>query len=105
MRVSNTTIGLGTILFGIWVIAYSLDFPKLEQNHPGPALFPTVLAVLFIFAGIALIVKDLRSGAKKLKFDISGLSRGHIINILLTLSAILFYIFPISANNGWYQFC
>jgi putative tricarboxylic transport membrane protein len=93
MRVSNTVIGLGTIIFGIWVIWYSRDFPKLEQNYPGPSLFPMVLAVLFIAAGITLIFQDLRSGEKKLKFDIKNLSFGHIVNILLILSAILFYIF------------
>ena len=93
MRVSNTVIGLGTIIFSIWVLLYASNFPKLEQGYPGPSLFPMVLAVLFIFAGIVLIVQDLRSGAKKLKFDISDLSRVHLINIGLTLAAILFYIF------------
>ena len=58
-----------------------------------PTAFPMVLAVLFIFAGIILIVQDLRSGEKKLKFDIRDLSRAHLINIGLTLAAILFYIF------------
>lgn len=93
MRVSNTVIGLGTIIFGIWVILYARNFPKLEQGYPGPSLFPMVLAVLFIFAGIILIVQDIRSGAKKLKFDISDLSRVHLVNIALILGAILFYIF------------
>ncbi len=93
MRVSNTVIGLGTVIFSIWVILYARNFPKLEQGYPGPSLFPMVLAVLFIFAGIVLIVQDLRSGAKKLKFDISDLSRVHLINIGLILAAILFYIF------------
>ena len=93
MRVSNTVIGLGTVIFSIWVLLYARNFPKLEQGYPGPSLFPMVLAVLFIFAGIVLIVQDLRSGAKKLKFDISDLSRVHLINIGLILAAILFYIF------------
>ena len=93
MRVSNTVIGLGTVIFSIWVLLYASNFPKLEQGYPGPSLFPMVLAVLFIFAGITLIVQDLRSGEKKLKFDISDLSRVHLINISLTLAAILFYIF------------
>ncbi len=93
MRVSNTVIGLGTVIFSIWVLFYASNFPKLEQGYPGPSLFPMVLAVLFIFAGIVLIVQDFLSGAKKLKFDISDLSRVHLINIGLTLAAILFYIF------------
>lgn len=93
MRVSNTVIGISTIVFGIWVLLYARNFPKLEQGYPGPSLFPMVLAVLFIFAGIILIVQDFRSGTKKLKFDISNLSRVHLMNIGLTLAAIVFYIF------------
>ena len=93
MRVSNTAIGCGTIVFGIWVIWYSKDFPKLEEGYPGPSLFPMVLAVLFIVAGIALIFQDVYSKNRIFKFDISDLSRTHLINITLILAAILFYIF------------
>jgi putative tricarboxylic transport membrane protein len=93
MRVSNTAIGASTIAFGIWTILYSRDFPTMEEGYPGPALFPMVLAVLFILAGIVLISQDIRSRSKILKFDVSDLSRAHIINIGLVLGAILFYIF------------
>ena len=61
MRVSDTAIGVAAILFGSWVIGYARNFPKLEKGYPGPSLFPTVLAVLFIVAGIVLIFQDLRS--------------------------------------------
>lgn len=93
MRVSNTSIGVLTIAFGVWVILYSREFPKLEQGYPGPALFPMVLAVLFILCGMALIFEGLRKGEKIFKFDIRDLSRAHLINLLLILAFILFYIF------------
>ena len=93
MRVSNTAIGAGTIAFGIWVILYARNFPKLEKGYPGPSLFPIVLAVLFIFAGIVLIFQGIREREKPFKFDISELSRVHLVNIALILAAILFYIF------------
>ncbi len=93
MRVSNTAIGSMAIVFGIWVIWYAKDFPKLEKGYPGPSLFPMVLAVLFIAAGVVLIVQDIRSKSRILKFDISDLTRTHLINIALILVAILFYIF------------
>ena len=93
MRVSNTAIGVSTIAFGIWTIFYCRDFPTMEEGYPGPALFPMVLAVLFIFAGIVLIFQDIRTRSKILKFDASDLTRVHIINIGLVLGAILFYIF------------
>ena len=93
MRVSNTAIGLATIVFGILVILYTQDFPKLEKGYPGPSLFPMVLAVLFIFVGIVLIFQGMRAREKPFKFDISDLSRVHLVNIGLILAAILFYIF------------
>ena len=93
MRVSNTAIGALAIAFGIWTILYSRDFPKMDQGYPGPALFPVVLAVLFILSGIVLISQDIRSRSRILKFDISDFSRAHLVNIGLVLAAILFYIF------------
>lgn len=92
MRVSNTAIGSLAIVFGLWVIWYAKDFPKLEKGYPGPSLFPMVLAVLFIAAGIVLIFQDIRSRSKILKFDAGDLSRAHLINIGLILGAVLFYI-------------
>ena len=93
MKVSNTAIGFGVIVFGIWVIWYAKDFPKLEEGYPGPSLFPMVLAVLFIAAGAVLIFQDIRDKRKILALDTSGLTRAHLTNIGLILAAILFYIF------------
>ena len=52
MRVSNTAIGLSLIIFACAVLVHVRSFPKLDNGYPGPALFPSVLAVLFIFCGI-----------------------------------------------------
>lgn len=93
MRVSNTAIGSTAIAFGLWAIWYAKGFPKLEKGYPGPSLFPIVLAVLFICAGIYLIFEDVHKKNKILKFDVSDLTRTHVINIALILAAILFYIF------------
>ena len=91
MRVSNTAIGALTIAFAIWVILYSRNFPKLEQGYPGPALFPMVLAVLFIVCGAVLIFQGTRKKENIFKFDISDLSRAHLVNLLLILASILFF--------------
>jgi len=93
MRVSNTVIGLMVIVLGAWVIWYARGFPKLEQGYPGPSLFPTVLAVLFILAGTILIVQDLYHKRQLFKIDATLLTRPQLVNIALVLSAILFYIF------------
>lgn len=92
MRVSNTAIGLGLITFAVAVLFYTRTFPTLEKGYPGPSLFPNVLAVLFIIAGITLVAQGVRSGEKILKFDSSRVTRSGLINILLVLGAIGFYI-------------
>jgi putative tricarboxylic transport membrane protein len=93
MRVSNTAIGIGLIVFAIAVLFYTRTFPTLEKGYPGPSLFPNVLAVLFIISGITLVVQGLRSGERILRFETSGITRSGLINILLALGAIIFYIF------------
>ena len=93
MRVSNTAIGLGLIVFAIAVLFYTRTFPTLEKGYPGPSLFPNILAVLFIISGITLVVQGVRSGEKILRFETSGITRSGLINILLALGAIVFYIY------------
>lgn len=93
MRVSNTAIGIGLIVFAIAVLFYTRTFPTLEKGYPGPSLFPNVLAVLFIISGITLVVQGLRSGERILRFETSGITRSGLINILFALGAIIFYIF------------
>jgi putative tricarboxylic transport membrane protein len=93
MRVSNTAIGLVLIVFASAVLVYVRTFPSLDNGYPGPALFPSVLAVLFIICGIGLIIQGIRAGEKLLKFDIGTLTRKGIINILFVLAVILCYIY------------
>jgi putative tricarboxylic transport membrane protein len=93
MRVSNTAIGIGLIIFAVAVLFYTRTFPTLEKGYPGPSLFPNVLAVLFIISGITLVVQGIRSGERILRFETSGITGSGLINILLALGAIFFYIF------------
>ena len=93
MRVSNTAIGVGLIVFAIAVLLYTRTFPTLEKGYPGPSLFPNVLAVLFIIAGITLVAQGVRSGERIIKFDTSGITRSGLINIQLVLGGIVFYIY------------
>ncbi len=93
MRVSNTAIGLGLIVFAIAVLFYTRTFPTLEKGYPGPSLFPNVLAVLFIIAGVTLVAQGVRGRERLSKFDTSTITRSGLINILLVLGAVVFYIF------------
>lgn len=48
---------------GLWVWFFSRGFPSMRDGHPGPALFPGILAGLLVLTGIALAVVTLRRGA------------------------------------------
>ncbi len=93
MRVSNTAIGLFLILFAAVVLWHVQSFPSLDNGYPGPALFPSVLAVLFIFCGIGLIIQGMRQREKLLKFDTGTLTLSGLLNILFVLGTIVCYIF------------
>jgi putative tricarboxylic transport membrane protein len=93
MRVSNTAIGLFLILFAAVVLWHVQSFPSLDNGYPGPALFPSVLAVLFIFCGIGLIIQGVRQREKLLKFDTGTLNLSGLLNILFVLGMIVCYIF------------
>ncbi len=93
MRVSNTAIGLFLILFAAVVLWHVQSFPSLDNGYPGPALFPSVLAVLFIFCGIGLILQGIRQREKLLKFDTGTLTVSGLLNILFVLGTIVGYIF------------
>ena len=92
MRVSNTAIGLFLIIFAAAVLWHVQSFPSLDNGYPGPALFPSVLAVLFILCGVGLIIQGVRQHEKLLKFDIGTLTVSGLFNIFFVLGAIVCYI-------------
>jgi putative tricarboxylic transport membrane protein len=49
--------------------------------------------VLFIIAGITLVAQGVRSGERIIKFDTSRITRSGLINVLLVLGAVVFYIY------------
>ena len=93
MRVSNTAIGVFLIIFSAVVLWHVQSFPSLENGYPGPSLFPSVLAVLFIFCGIGLIIQGVKKREKLLKFDTGSLTMPGLFNILFVLGTIVCYIF------------
>jgi len=93
MRVSNTAIGLVLVIFASAVLIHVQGFPSLENGYPGPSLFPEVLAVLFIFCGIGLIIQGVRRREKILKFDLGTITLAGWLNIAFVLGAVFCYIF------------
>ncbi|RPJ11008.1 MAG: tripartite tricarboxylate transporter TctB family protein, partial [Deltaproteobacteria bacterium] len=45
---------------GIFILTQTYSYPSLEKGHPGPGLFPNLLAILFMAFGGILIYKGRR---------------------------------------------
>jgi putative tricarboxylic transport membrane protein len=45
------------VVFGITVLLYIRGFPQLPGGQPGPALFPGIIAALFVVFGGILVVR------------------------------------------------
>jgi putative tricarboxylic transport membrane protein len=73
----------------IWVLTY--PFPVLIEagkRHPGPALFPRVLATLFIFFGLLVILNGWRAARSKTPppaAEVAGLKPNYFNPVLVVL--------------------
>jgi putative tricarboxylic transport membrane protein len=65
MGIRDYMIGLVGFLFGVFIFCMTLDFPSLEGGHPGPALFPRILSILFAICGLVLIIQDVKADGSK----------------------------------------
>jgi len=52
----NLLFGVAFAAVGVWVWSQTRGFPTLRDGHPGPALFPGILAIALSVAGVALVV-------------------------------------------------
>jgi putative tricarboxylic transport membrane protein len=46
---------------GVFIWALTLQFPVLDDGHPGPSLFPRVLGTLFIVFGLVVVFNGWKS--------------------------------------------
>ena len=57
MKKNDVLAGLVFIALGIFIFTQTVSYPSPEKGHPGPGLFPNLLAILFIIFGGVLILK------------------------------------------------
>ena len=63
MRTGELVIGGVAIGLAVFVFVLTLGFPQLPDGHPGPGLFPQLLAIMLAIMGIALIGQNVSHGA------------------------------------------
>src|SRR5512139_2282640 len=57
MKKNDIVAGIVFIALGIFIFTQTVSYPSLEKGHPGPGLFPNLLAILFIAFGGVLVFK------------------------------------------------
>ena len=93
-------IGLIAIVLALTIFLISRSFPKATtgaSDLTGPAFYPNVLALVFIFCGVLEIITGFRGSENEVSLNFSGLLDGlrnpGVLNILIIIALILFFIF------------
>jgi len=93
MKISDTVVGAGFVAAGALIFTATLTYPTLEGGHPGPSLFPRILATLMTALGGFLSLQGLR--ARDVSEEVAWL-RLHrnpsFINAMVVLAGVLAYI-------------
>lgn len=90
MKKNDTVFGSIFIALGIFIFTQTFFYPSLEKGHPGPGLFPNLLAVLFIIFGSVLIFKAKRPSVAQ--EEIASPVRKKVTNALFVLGIIIVYV-------------
>ncbi len=91
MKRNDIVFGVVFACLGIFIFTQTFSYPSLEKGHPGPGLFPNLLAVLFIAFGVALILKTKKSSAAEEENANLPVNR-KVSNALSVLGVIVVYV-------------
>jgi len=95
MKKNDLVFGLIFIALGLFIFTQTVSYPSLEKGHPGPGLFPNLLALLFIIFGGVLIFKARKKPAlPALEEGGEGIAPGpkRISNALFVLGIIVVFV-------------
>ena len=93
MKISDTVVGAGFVAAGALIFSGTLGYPTLEAGHPGPSLFPRLLAGLMVGFGGFLSLQGLRG--KDATDEVAWLQlhrNPSFINAMFVLAGVLAYI-------------
>ena len=93
MKISDTVVGAGCVGAGALIFAGTLGYPSLDAGHPGPALFPRLLAGLMAGLGALLAARGLRERDVSDSLDWRGLHRSPgFVNAMFVLAGVTAYV-------------
>lgn len=93
MKISDTVVGAGFVMAGAAIFAATANYPLLDEGHPGPSLFPRIVATLMAAFGAVLSAQGLRGGDASEAIAWRQLHRsGGFVNALFVLAGVLAFI-------------
>lgn len=91
MNLRDLGAGGAAVLVGLAALALTLPFPELPEGHPGPALFPRLVATLLAVFGGLLVWKASRRLAPA-EPDLPWLGAPGLPNAALVAGAVAAYM-------------
>jgi putative tricarboxylic transport membrane protein len=101
MKKSDLMGGGIFVCLGIFILIWTLGFPTLDKGHPGPALFPRILAALFIFFGGIVFYRGWKDGETGEESDEEASLPQNYFNPIFVLILVGMYI-GLSPVLGFY---
>lgn len=89
MKKNDLIAGALFIALGIFIFTQTWNYPSPEKGHPGPDLFPNLLALLFIGFGLSLMLKARKLSSTKSE-NVPGPKS--IANALSVLAIVAVYV-------------
>lgn len=104
MNLRDLAAGGAALLVGLAALALTLPFPELPEGHPGPALFPRLVATLLaLFGGLLVLEASRRPAAAEPALP--WLGAPGLLNAALVAGAVIAYMllverlgFPLTAG-------
>lgn len=92
MRRADVVSGGAAALLGTAAYALTLPFPELPDGHPGPALFPRLVAGLLVLFGLVLAWQGARAAPAEAGEGGVATDRAGAVNALLVVAAVAGFI-------------
>lgn len=91
MKKNDIVFGAIFVALGIFIFTQTLFYPSLEKGHPGPGLFPNLLAILFIIFGGVLILQARKPSSAGEEEPVPPAHR-KVSNAFFVLGVIVVYV-------------
>jgi putative tricarboxylic transport membrane protein len=93
VKVNDTLVGAGFVAAGALIYVGTLTYPSLEGGHPGPSLFPRIIAALMAGLGGLVSLRGVRAGDVTDQVAWRRLHRSAgFINAVCVLAGVLAYV-------------